>query len=107
MKILQKTERKNGFDYNLLDRTDNCAIYEQIDYKDDGSEYIVAYEVFVIKKREESKIGDRTIEAGEVFPGNESFGSDSFSFGTIGGRYQEDALKKANEKFTKLKKLHN
>ena len=104
MKILGKTERKNGFDYRLVERSKNCAVYEQLDYEENGEEWTVAYEVFIIKNRKESKIGDRIIEAGEVFPGNEDFGDNAWSYGTFGKK--EPALENAIKKFRIIKKKH-
>ena len=83
MKVLQKHERKNGYDYYLEDRNEHCAVYRQYDSELD---LICAYEVFKIKTRKETKIKDNIIEGGEVFPGNNDFGKSAWSIGTFVSR---------------------
>jgi hypothetical protein len=100
MKVLTDNIRKNGFDYKLIERDQNCAIYEQLDKDYDGKIHTVAFEVFIIKKTKDAEIAGNKIEGGEVFPGNEDFGRDAYSYGIFGDR--EYALKRAYEKYAEL-----
>jgi len=102
MKKLEPELKKNGFLYKLVERTDNCAIYEQFDIDDPNNVYSVAFEVFEVRIAKESSINGRIIEGGERFPGNEDFGSKKcWSFTCISGR--DKALNKAKSKYEELK----
>ena len=88
MKVLENELRKNGFDYKLVERDENCAIYEQFDKDYDDTVYTVAFEVFIIKKTKDTVIAENKIMGGEVFPGNEDFGSTALSIGIFGEENQ-------------------
>jgi len=103
MKILPEKLRKNGYDYELLERCDTHAIYKQIDNKENGDSIIVAYEVFEIKKREDCEINGVKIEAGEIFPGNSAFGRYAWSCATFNGSKIEEGLKRAYERYNEMK----
>ena len=74
MKKLQQHQRKNGYDYELIERNDKVAIYKQIENYKQDNEWTIAYEVFIIRTRKDRKIKDNFIEGGEIFPSNEDFG---------------------------------
>ena len=88
MKKLNETFRKSGYDYKLIERVSNVAIYSQ---SDEGQ--IIAYEVGVIKEQKEGRIGDAIIEAGEKWPSSETWGLYGFTF---------RSLDKAREKMEEL-----
>jgi len=104
MKKLDNYIRKNGFDYELVERNDNVAIYKQVD-NTLSQQMIVSYEVFIIKTRKEGRIGDNIIEAGEIFPSNESFGKSAWTY-TINKVDQSQALKKAYKKYNYLSQMN-
>lgn len=82
MQILNSTIHKNTFQYELIQRNQNFAIYAQ--YIEDE---IIAYEVFRIKiqKAQVVKLGGRTIfyAEKEMFPSNEDFGYIAFTCGNL------------------------
>ncbi|MFW6009208.1 MAG: hypothetical protein ACOCP8_08105 [archaeon] len=80
MKKLKEKERRNSHDYFLKKRNEYAAIYSQVD---DETKLIIAHEVFKIKKRKETFIGENKIEAGEVFPGKEEFGKSAWTYPTF------------------------
>jgi len=107
MKVLKEHERKNGYDYYLVERNENYAVYKQTDETND----IYAFEVFKIKNRKETEIKGRKIEAGEVFPGNEEFGKTAWSIPVFSCNFLSEneqkirinnALDKAYKKFEEL-----
>jgi hypothetical protein len=69
--------RHNGFDYRQIVREGNAALYEQ---KWTGC-FIpsVCYEVVRIRRRAGFYIGDRFIEAAEIYPNSEAWGTDGFT----------------------------
>ena len=71
--------RKNGFDYVLLTRTRNVAIYEQKIVDDNGISYPSRYEVFIIKVQREREFDGRLFPRKEKFPSNEDFGKLAWS----------------------------
>jgi hypothetical protein len=101
MRKLAKEIRKNGFDYELVERSDTVAIYKQVDNTLVHPK-IISFEVFIIKTREEGLIGDRIIEAGEVFPSNESFGINAWTYSCVSENGINYALKKAYRKYNNL-----
>jgi hypothetical protein len=69
---------RDGFDYRQIAREGNIAIYEQ---RWTGcAEPRVCYEVIRIRRREAFQIGDKIIEAAEVYPKSEVWGVDAFTF---------------------------
>lgn len=104
MKTIPEKLRKNGFDYELLERCDTCAIYKQIDTRENGEKVIIAYEVFEIRKRKECEINGTKIEGGEIFPGNNAFGKYAWSCTTYNGSKPEHGLADAYKKYEEIKK---
>lgn len=87
MNKLKTNYQRNGYQYVLLDRNDHAAIFVQMD-----GDRIVAYEVGWIKSDKGGQIGDRVIEPGERFWGNDDFGSIAWSI-----TEKERALDRFNE----------
>lgn len=82
--------RKNRFDYKLVKRTKEVAMYAQ--YNDDGSGRILAYEVFRITWKKGAVINSVEILPGEKFPGDGDFGKTAYSNTSLERaekRYQE------------------
>lgn len=69
--------RKNRFDYKLVKRTKEVAIYSQHD--DDKAKTIIAYEVFRITWKKGAEINGLLIKAGEKFPGDGDFGKTAYA----------------------------
>jgi hypothetical protein len=88
--------RKNRFDYKIVKRSKDVAIYAQ--YDNDGSNRILAYEVFRVTWKKGATIGKQVIEPGEKFPGDGDFGKTAYSCST---------LEKANKRFDELTELVN
>lgn len=82
METLNTTIRKNGFVYELIERSEYFAIYAQ--YIEDE---IIAYEVFRIKiqKPRVGKFAGVEIQfvEKELFPSNEDFGYTAFTCRTL------------------------
>lgn len=77
-KPLPKEFRRDGFNYKQIAREGNAAIYEQ---RWTGcAEASVCYEVIRIRRRDGFQIGGRFIEAAEVYPNSEAWGTDGFTF---------------------------
>jgi acetoacetate decarboxylase len=102
MKKLEQHQRKNGFDYELVERNDKAAIYKQVENYGENNEYIVAYEVFLIKIRKDKSIVGNFIEGGEIFPSNEDFGKNAWTYSTFLETLKDQALKKAYNKYNSL-----
>jgi hypothetical protein len=69
--------RRDGFKYRQIARQGNAAIYEQTWCG--CSEPSVCYEAIRIRRREGFQIGDRFVEAAEVYPNSEAWGVDGFT----------------------------
>jgi hypothetical protein len=69
--------RRDGFTYRQIARESNGAIYEQT--WDGSAEPSVCYEVIRIRQREGFQIGDRFVEAAEVYSKSELWGVDGFT----------------------------
>lgn len=68
----------DGFEYRQIAREGDAAIYEQ---RWGGcADPSVCYEVIRIRRREGFQIGARLVEAAEVYPASESWGTDGFTF---------------------------
>ena len=87
MKPLDRTYRKNGFDYALKHRTAMVAMFKQT--KEGRT---VGYEVGWVKSDKGGSFAGVTIEPGERFWSNEDFGNVAWSFTDYG-----DALVRYNE----------
>ena len=70
--------RRNGFQYRQIAREGNAAIYEQT--WNGCPNPSVSYEVIRIRRREGFHIGGRFVEAAEVYPRSEAWGTDGFTF---------------------------
>jgi hypothetical protein len=82
---LPKEFRHNGFIFRQIARTKNAAIYEQT--WNGCSNPSVCYEVVRIRRREGFKIGGRFVEAGEVYPNSEAWGTDGFTLTDRGAAF--------------------
>ena len=92
-KPLLKEFRHDGFTYRQITREGNAAIYEQ---RWTGcAEPSVCYEVIRIRRREGFQIGGRFVEAAELYPRSEAWGTDGF---TLTDR--DAAFAKLREKIT-------
>lgn len=89
MKQLEKNYRKNGYQFHLVEREHDIAIYEQCDI-DTGKR--VAFEVFEVVKIPEMKIMGRLIEAHEKTPSNEEWGSLGFTVWTFSAAKEKAEL---------------
>jgi len=76
-KPLPKEFRRDGFDYRQIAREGDAAIYEQT--WSGCSNSSVSYEVIHIRQREGFEIGNRFVEAAEVYPNSENWGTDGFT----------------------------
>jgi hypothetical protein len=76
-KPLPKEFRRDGFTHTLIAREGNVAIYEQCSI---GSpDPSVCYEVIRIRRRESFQIEGRLIEASEIYPRPEDWGSNGWT----------------------------
>jgi hypothetical protein len=90
---LPKEFRHNGFNYRQIAREGDAAIYGQSwNVCPDPS---VCYEVIRIRRREGFQIGTRFVEAAEVYPNPEAWGTDGFT------------LTDREAAFAKLRKITN
>jgi hypothetical protein len=76
-KPLPKEFRRDGFQYRQIARTGNAAIFEQT--WDGCRNPSVFYEVIRIRCRDGFHIGGRFVEAADVYPKSEAWGTDGFS----------------------------
>ena len=92
-KPLLKEFRHGGFTYRQIARDADAAIYEQ---RWTGcAEPSVCYEVIRIRRREGFQIGGRFVEAAELYPRSEAWGTDGFTL-----THRDAALAKLREKIT-------
>ena len=86
MEVLSSYLRKNGYEYNLITRSENNAIYSQ-SYENT----IVGYEVFkiFIRGARYSDFLGKDLQPKERFPSNESFGYSAWVYNNL-----EDARRK-------------
>src|SRR5207248_11287089 len=69
--------RHGGFDYRLIAREGDAAIYEQS--WSGCSNPSVCYEVVRIRRHDGFQIGDRIVEPAEVYPNSEAWGVDAWT----------------------------
>lgn len=74
MKKLDTVIKKSVFEYNLIEREDNKAIYSQ-SYEGE----IIAYEVFKVKVAKEIELFGTIVPEHEKFPGDNDFGVTAWS----------------------------
>lgn len=77
---LSTTYRRNSYDFELVDREGDVAIYAQID---PDSKRQVAFEVFEVMKFPEREMFGATVSAREATPSNEQWGSHGFTVWTL------------------------
>ena len=77
-KPLPQEFRRNGFRYRQVARQGNAAIYEQT--WTGCRNPSVSYEVIRIRRRKAFQIGGRFVEAAELYPRSEAWGTDGFTF---------------------------
>jgi hypothetical protein len=76
MKQIANTYNKNSFTFNLIERDQDVAIYEQIE-PETGKR--IAYEVFEVMKKQAVILHGNAIEAHESCPSNEQWGNYGFT----------------------------
>jgi hypothetical protein len=74
---LPKVFRRGGFSYRQIAREGNAAIYEQT--WNGCPNPSVSYEVIRIRRRDGFRIDGRFVEAAEVYPNPEAWGTDGFT----------------------------
>jgi hypothetical protein len=74
---LSKESRRHGFDYRQIAREGDAAIYSQT--WSGCRNPSISYEVIRIRRRDGFQIGDRFVEAAEVYPNSEAWGLDGFT----------------------------
>jgi hypothetical protein len=77
-KPLAKEFHRDGFQYRQIAREGNAAIYEQAWLG--CTEPSRSYEVVRIRRRQGFQIGNRFVNAAEVYPNSEGWGGDGFTF---------------------------
>jgi hypothetical protein len=77
-KLLAKEFRRGGFQYRQIAREGNAAIYEQA--WPGCAEPSPSYEVVRIRRREGFQIGNRFVNAAEIYPNSAAWGVDGFTF---------------------------
>ena len=76
-RLLPKEFRHDGFNYRQIAREGDAAIYQQ---SWSGSRNpSVCCEVIRIRRREAFQIGTRFVEAAEIYPNSEAWGTDGFT----------------------------
>jgi len=77
-KRLLKEFRHHGFSYRQIAREGDAAIYEQT--WNGCSNPTVCYELIRVRRRQGFQIGQRFVQAAEVYPNSEAWGVDGFTF---------------------------
>ena len=100
MKSLGSIERKNGFDYTLIHREGNLAIYEQ--HYTEKTKY---FELFIIQVKAKQNLFGKSYPEREKFPADSDFGKTAWSF-----RNFDDALARfkrlvEEEKFKQVRRV--
>ena len=75
-KPLPKEFRRGGFNYRQIYREGDFAIYQQTW---EGNEHSAAFELIHVRRREGFQIGEKFVEAYEVYPNAKSWGVDGFT----------------------------
>lgn len=81
MKALQTKFTRRGFVFNQIQRNETVAIYSQTSIVTDQ---IVAYEVIKILRALASERFGRSFEPMELYPSDEQFGLNGWSYGDYG-----------------------
>lgn len=80
MKVLETQFTKKGFRYTQVKREGDIAIYEQ--YQNSIGK-VVGFEVFRIAKNKAYMIAGNIIPDQEAVPGNEKWGTEGFTCGSL------------------------
>ena len=97
MKKIGKSFTKYGFDFNLVKRKGNVAIYRQSSPKWTHGDY--RYEVVKIGRHKGYYMGGQKIEAAETYPGNSLWGIQGWTCTNL--ETAEETFKKACKRFNK------
>lgn len=89
MKPLPDQYKKNGYDFNRIDREGDVAIYEQIEPETNRR---VAFEVFEVMKYPEREIGGVVVPAKEATPSNEMWGTFGYTVWNLGAANEKKDL---------------
>ena len=95
MKKIGKSFTKYGFDFNLVKRKGNVAIFKQTRIGCVG----IHYEVVKIGKHNGYHMGGQKIEAAETYPGNSLWGIQGWTCTSL--ESAEETFKKACKRFNK------
>jgi len=98
---LPEKYRKNSYEFSLVERTGDVAIYEQ---REPLNNRVIGYEVFEVQKQEEGEAFGRPVVAKELTPGNEQWGYLGFtcvSLGAAKGKAQM-MIHRQNERGSKI-----
>lgn len=87
MKQLSNNYRKNGYEFNIVQRNGDVAIYSQHSQE---TGQIIYYETFIVQKNKERTIAGKLIPSSESSPSNEQWGSEGYTTTNL-----ESALLKA------------
>lgn len=99
MKLLETTFNKNSYTHEIIWRDSDYAITRLTD-QDSGK--FVCYEAFRIRKKKDTKIGNRFIPASEMTPSNEEWGLYGYTTRTEAQAKQKINLLKNKQHGTKL-----
>src|SRR5687767_11119901 len=99
MERLKTDYNKNGYTFSQVWRSADTAIYKQI-LPETGQ--AIAFEVFEIIVRKETKIGNSVIASGEAVPGNEQWGIKGYTVHTIFEAKQKVEILQGNIRKRKL-----
>lgn len=87
MKKLETEFKRWGFDWKILDRTENWALLEQV-----ISDSVSNFNVARIKKCQESNINGNIIPEQELLPSAEQWGQCAWNYGPNKARAEERYL---------------
>jgi hypothetical protein len=97
MKKLPDKFRKNGYDFELVERVCDIAIYAV-----QTGTTTKTFEVFEVQKLAARVVGNKIIEAREASPSNEAWGTKGFTYGNL-----DDAKKRAKQYVRRQSKSRN
>jgi hypothetical protein len=95
MKTLPLEITARGFTFRQIERRGNVALYSQHLKGRTGTP--LAYEVIIIKSHDGYELGGSKVEASEVYPGQESFGTLGWTYSTLDPHGHEKALDKMRQ----------
>lgn len=103
MKILGDKYKKNGYEFTLIERTGQVAIYSQI-VPETGR--LIAFEVFEVQKYPEKIIAGKIIPAFEATPSNEQWGLKGYTVHTFFEAKKKGAILQERIRKRKLAKTY-